>query len=155
MQVITGGVDQVIRAIDLNHDGDAQDPGELQIVWENPAAGFTGVDIVSLPNGDVLITDNSAFTVVRLRDLNGDGDFMDEGEATLYYTNGANTLGALRQMDILCRLGDVNCDGVVNVNDLLGVINGWGAAGACTPVDITCDGTVNVNDLLAVINNWG
>ncbi len=53
---------------------------------------------------------------------------------------------------------DINCDGHVNVNDLLAVINHWGR---CPPqpyacaADINGDGTVNVNDLLAVINNWG
>jgi hypothetical protein len=49
-------------------------------------------------------------------------------------------------------------DGVVNVNDLLAVINGWGACPnpcpTCIP-DITSDCLVNVNDLLAVINAWG
>jgi hypothetical protein len=59
-----------------------------------------------------------------------------------------------------CVPADINCDGVVNVNDLLAVINGWGACpakGPC-PADIAPpggDGVVNVNDLLMVINNWG
>jgi hypothetical protein len=57
---------------------------------------------------------------------------------------------------------DINGDGVVNVNDLLAVINAWGA---CPPPSASCpadiapppngDGVVNVNDLLMVINNWG
>jgi hypothetical protein len=50
-------------------------------------------------------------------------------------------------------------DGAVNVNDLLAVINGWGACPApCPPscnADINDDCMVNVNDLLAVINAWG
>jgi hypothetical protein len=56
---------------------------------------------------------------------------------------------------------DINGDGIVNVNDLLIVINSWGA---CPPTPQNCpadiappggDGVVNVNDLLLVINNWG
>jgi hypothetical protein len=52
-------------------------------------------------------------------------------------------------------------DGTVNVNDLLAVINGWGA---CPAPPASCDadispaggdGAVNVNDLLSVINAWG
>ncbi len=62
---------------------------------------------------------------------------------------------------VIPRLGDTNCDWLVNVNDLLNVINHWGpyspppgGAGLGTP-DLNADGSVNVNDLLAVINNWG
>jgi hypothetical protein len=49
---------------------------------------------------------------------------------------------------------DITGDGVVNVDDLLAVINAWGACPGC-PADITGDGVVNVDDLLAVINAWG
>lgn len=52
-----------------------------------------------------------------------------------------------------------NGDGLVNVNDLLAVISGWGPCPApCPPhcgADVTDDCTVNVNDLLAVISAWG
>ena len=44
--------------------------------------------------------------------------------------------------------------GTVDVDDLLMVINNWGAAGQ-NPADITGDGSVDVDDLLAVINGWG
>ena len=51
-------------------------------------------------------------------------------------------------------------DGMVDVQDLLAVITGWGAcAGPCPPeycaADINGDCTVNTQDLLAVIANWG
>lgn len=47
---------------------------------------------------------------------------------------------------------DIDCSGTVNVNDMLSVINNWGAAGV---TDVNFDGTTNVADLLAVINAWG
>lgn len=60
--------------------------------------------------------------------------------------------------------GDVTGDGCVNVDDLLAVINSWGACPsppppppANCPADIAPpqgDGLVNVDDLLAVINAW-
>jgi hypothetical protein len=62
----------------------------------------------------------------------------------------------------LCGAGDIICDGTVNVDDLLAVINNWGACDkpcppACTadiaPLGGNC--TVDVDDLLMVINNWG
>lgn len=54
-------------------------------------------------------------------------------------------------------LGDLNGDGVVNVDDLLIVLNSWGDCADCDDciADITGDCTVNVDDLLNVLNNWG
>jgi hypothetical protein len=45
-------------------------------------------------------------------------------------------------------------DGQVNIDDLLAVINAWGASGA-NPADINHDNVVNIDDLLAVISSWG
>jgi hypothetical protein len=154
LQTATGGVDQIIRCFDFNNDHDAQDAGEAALVWSYAAAGFTGVDLVSLRNGDVLVTDNSGFVVARLHDFDADGDFLDAGEQTNYYTPGG-TLAQVRQMDALCRTGDVNGDGFVNTADLLSVINAWGKSTGCTAPDINCSGGVNTADLLAVINSWG
>jgi hypothetical protein len=44
----------------------------------------------------------------------------------------------------------------VDVDDLLQVINNWGACGlGICEADITCNRVVDVDDLLAVINAWG
>jgi hypothetical protein len=55
--------------------------------------------------------------------------------------------------------GDLNDDQTVNVQDLLAVINAWGACPQpCPPscsADINGDCIANVQDLLAVINAWG
>ena len=56
---------------------------------------------------------------------------------------------------VLPKAGDVNADGITNVEDLLAVINAWGACPAPCNADLNGDGSVNVNDLLTVINNWG
>lgn len=48
---------------------------------------------------------------------------------------------------------DVNGDGVVNINDLLGAIADWGLSDS--PADLNGDGTVNIADLLAMIGAWG
>jgi hypothetical protein len=51
----------------------------------------------------------------------------------------------------------LNVDGFVNVNDLLQLINGWGAC----PSEIMClgdideSGVVDINDLLLLISSWG
>jgi hypothetical protein len=50
-------------------------------------------------------------------------------------------------------------NGIVNVDDLLAVIGGWGpCASPCSPsciADVVQDCVVNVDDLLAVIGAWG
>jgi hypothetical protein len=48
--------------------------------------------------------------------------------------------------------GDINGDGVVNVEDLLFIIAAWGTDDS--DADVNGDGVVNVEDLLAVIANW-
>lgn len=47
---------------------------------------------------------------------------------------------------------DVVGDGVIDVEDLLAVVGGWGEQGS---TDINNDGTTNVVDLLSVIDTWG
>ncbi len=52
---------------------------------------------------------------------------------------------------------DINCDGTVDVSDLLAVIAAWGDCpeDADCPEDTNGDGVVDVTDLLAVIAGWG
>lgn len=50
--------------------------------------------------------------------------------------------------------GDVNCDGTVNVTDILAVVAQWGSCDTPCNEDIVPDGDVNVVDLLQVIGNW-
>jgi hypothetical protein len=48
-------------------------------------------------------------------------------------------------------------DNVVNIDDLLMIINNWGASGPPGTVagDVSGNGLVNIDDLLVVINAWG
>jgi hypothetical protein len=50
-------------------------------------------------------------------------------------------------------VADITGNNIVDVDDLLLVINNWGAKGGVA--DITGNGMVDVDDLLAVINAWG
>ena len=58
---------------------------------------------------------------------------------------------------MIFKTGDINGDNVVNLDDLLAVIAGWGpcpALPAACPADVDANGVVNVDDLLAVISHW-
>ena len=50
--------------------------------------------------------------------------------------------------------GDLNCDGVVDVRDLLVVLGEWGPCSICSG-DLNVDGVADILDLLLVISNWG
>lgn len=95
----------------------------------------------------------------------------DSGVIHLYRANGINNAGQIActaqgaNGDVVgvlltpvpSRIGDVNCNGIVNVDDLLGVINAWGqcpSEGNCSS-DLNGDGAVSLPDLLIVLNNWG
>ncbi|MCZ6836275.1 MAG: hypothetical protein O7G85_10910 [Planctomycetota bacterium] len=50
--------------------------------------------------------------------------------------------------------GDLDCDGVVGVFDLLEVLQAWGPCAACDQ-DLDASGDVNVIDLLLLLGWWG
>ncbi|UCD74334.1 MAG: S8 family serine peptidase [Phycisphaerales bacterium] len=49
--------------------------------------------------------------------------------------------------------GDVNGDGVVNIDDVFAVLAAWGPCDGC-PEDVNGDGVVNIDDLFEVLANW-
>ncbi|MHC4991258.1 MAG: FG-GAP-like repeat-containing protein [Planctomycetota bacterium] len=49
-------------------------------------------------------------------------------------------------------IGDINCDGVVDVQDFLELLAHWGEAGG--PADVNDDGIVDVQDFLIMLGNW-
>jgi hypothetical protein len=50
--------------------------------------------------------------------------------------------------------GDVNCDGLVDVEDVLAVISSWGPCEGVCAEDVVPDQNINVSDILLVIANW-
>lgn len=54
-------------------------------------------------------------------------------------------------------VGDLNCDGVVNTEDLFLLLSEWGAcsgSGACI-ADLSDDDVVDTEDLFILLGNWG
>lgn len=52
----------------------------------------------------------------------------------------------------VCKTGDVNCDSVINITDLLQILNNYGKTGTG---DLNGDGKINMMDAAIVIKNWG
>lgn len=162
LAIATGGVHQLIRLTDLNGDDAALNKDESMIVWEKGESGFTAVDVISLVNGDVLITDNGsgdgARRVYRLSDLDGDGMFTGDGEETVFMPNEGGTVGNVRQIDRMPRFADVNNDGTVDGGDLALLLGAWGdcptPGGPCTG-DLNGDGVVDGGDLALLLGSWG
>ena len=48
--------------------------------------------------------------------------------------------------------GDVNGDGVVNIDDIFFILGHWGESGG--PADANEDGTVNIDDIFFVLAHW-
>jgi hypothetical protein len=160
LQLATGGVDQLVRLTDLNNDGDALDSGEAVLVYSTAETGFTSVDILSLPTGEVYMTDNSTKRVVVLRDLDADGDFLDPGERTNLLAAMGGVVGDIRQIVhfTACK-ADVTGDDGVTIDDLLLYLATFEAGGFCADLDDgngtgTPDGGVTIDDLLYYLQRF-
>ncbi len=100
-----GGLAHVYRLTDLNGSGDIDQAAEAVEVWNTGLlpAGFeysVGFSIAAAENGDVAVTSNGGAAnqrnVVRLSDLNGDGDYLDAGETILAASNALDAEFGLR-----------------------------------------------------------
>jgi len=101
-QVFVGDsdTDRIYVLRDNDDSGSANGPGESAIYFDgNPGGNASGVLIPQVTAlalrilGTLWVTNanangSEADTVIRLRDLNGDGDANDLGEARVYYTSG-------------------------------------------------------------------
>ncbi|MCE7975161.1 MAG: hypothetical protein DYG92_12690 [Leptolyngbya sp. PLA1] len=138
------GLDTVYLCRDLNGDGDAGDTGETKVFFDNSnAVFFSGAGAVFTigvaADGRVFVGDGDTDSLYALRDVNGDGDANDEGEAVLYFAT-VSTLqlfqtpggvafgpegvvyastagaGATLTADYVYRLQDLNADGDADDN---------------------------------------
>jgi len=97
--VLDGGtLDTVLALRDRNLDGDANDDGEASVFYNNSSAGprlATPNTLLALSDGSFVVADDGsrARRVVRLIDVNGDGDALDEGEAATVFD--AENLGGM------------------------------------------------------------
>ncbi|MGE3181631.1 MAG: hypothetical protein AB7N71_08375 [Phycisphaerae bacterium] len=159
--------DYLLRLLDLNDDGDAIDPGEV-VIFMNDADAATGLDnsqgLLALSPYEVFATDNFVpDNVLRLNDLNRDGDALDPGESTIwwdgmlpdglglmmnpvcistgpddaYYLIDNNSVGSTSNPEAIYRMDDLNNDG--DVNDAGEVTQYFELSPPSTAVTVTFD----------------
>lgn len=155
-QIASGGVDQLIRAQDVNDDGDANDAGEAAIVWETAESGFSAIDIYCTVTGRVRITDNSGKRVITLTDIDGDGLFTSAGEREDFYP-AATLMGDIRQVAALPCNGDLDYSFVIDLPDLARLLSNFGTVGTAgyEHGDLTGDMNVDLDDLAEMLAIYG
>ena len=89
-----GTVDAVLVLTDGNGDGDLNDAGEFSVFYDNSGDGprlATPNTLVMASDGSLFITDDGsrARWVLRLRDLDGNGQALDPGEAVVVFDSSA------------------------------------------------------------------
>ncbi len=77
--------DQILRLVDGNNDGDALDTGEATVYLDNNAASGAWLAVpaaMTTRRGELFIADLNATpdSILRVRDLNNDGDAQDPAE---------------------------------------------------------------------------
>jgi agmatine/peptidylarginine deiminase len=117
-------------SIDLSIDGGSS--------WQAVASGLDNAGIYIWVVPDIATHDGK----LRVTAVDGSGNTGSDAGDGLFIINGTQIAG------------DVNGDGLVNVEDILQVMGNWGACGLSCPEDLDGDGTVGVTDLLIVVANW-
>ncbi|MBZ0151176.1 MAG: hypothetical protein K8J09_06550 [Planctomycetes bacterium] len=149
--VVDSGVDGVHRLADRNQDGDYNDPGEVTVYYDELLGGIALSNpscICCAPDGSTYVADSTVDIVLRLRDLNLDGDCNDAGEASLFFDGNDNQSGIVMAsaqgitVDLLGRVfvavanaGSVGTDLILQLEDLDGDGNANGpgeAVNYCT-----------------------
>lgn len=135
--------ENILRLRDLDQNGDYNGPGEsLTFFTSQPLIGPPTPSGIALdsqtglacaPNGTVYAVDSTGDQIVQLRDLNGDGDADDAGEAIVWFSSAGNGSGialgsaqslavdALGRVFVLTANGGtpvVGFDGILLVEDI-------------------------------------
>jgi hypothetical protein len=157
----------LIALKDDNGNGRIDLAGEIRVLWSEPghADGIsTGYarDILVTPGNSIVWPDALNDRIMRLVDLNGDGDYNDLGETIIVYdadTAGPNGQEEARNLLSAAAypagpdcLGDLDGDGDTDQADLGVLLASYGVdAGG----DLDGDGDTDQADLGVLLGDWG
>ena len=156
LQVPAGTSPSSITTIDFDDDGD----NDIATVTTDSA----GSRIVRLLQNDgnlifttIDLAEGESPLLVDAGDIDGDGtnDLVTIGDTSSFLRNGdSSPVLALREGGTSCDcLGDADCNGSVDIEDLLTVLSNYGCQGSCS-ADVNGDFVVDIEDLLIVISGW-
>ncbi|MCB9855404.1 MAG: hypothetical protein H6818_06910 [Phycisphaerales bacterium] len=136
--------------IDANGDGDCLDPNERRRFAENLLLP-TSIARDASTDGLYVVQLDSDGTIVRLRDINNDGDALDVGESVAVAAGLSPILAmAVPKQLTNCIPGDADGDGAIDTDDIPGFVNSLleqtGPAPAC-PIDMNNDGRIDGLDI--------
>lgn len=117
-------------SIDLSIDGG--------LSWIPVATGLNGSGVFVWDVPDL----STQVGKLRVTAYDGAGNSGSNSGSGMFIINGSQIAG------------DVNGDGLVNVEDILQVMAQWGTCGISCPEDLDGDGVVGVADLLIIVANW-
>ncbi|MCA9283575.1 MAG: hypothetical protein KDA22_00055 [Phycisphaerales bacterium] len=152
------------RLTDLDGSGAIDDAGEVATVWTESQvpAGFelgSSFGLAIGPDARLALGSAGATTadnVFLLQDLNADGDYLDDGETTVWANGGAGSgdfVDNPRALEFaLPKVGDLNGDDLVDGADLGLLLAAWGSSDVLA--DLNGDGTVDGADLGVLLANW-
>lgn len=147
---------QILRVTSSEPNADANGPDSAAIVYSTTEAGFLTQDIISLPGGDVLVSDTSGKRIIRLHDIDGDGLFTSAGERTDFFLAGAGPVLDVRQLvllrDISTCAPDFNNSGSLSVQDIFDFLNAWFAIDP--RADFNLANGVTVQDIFDFLAAW-
>ncbi len=155
-RLITAPVDGQFRSAlfalnDANGSGTINNASELQLLFyefNHPDGINVGSprDIVWVDEDDTCVfCDAGQDQIVRLRDTNGDGDFLDAGETSVVYSAAiAGPAGLISAQNLLSLSVWVLCPGDVTTTGVGSGDDGYGSA----------DGATDLADLLYFVAVW-
>ncbi len=88
--------DRIWRLRDMNLDGDYDDAGEVFPFFLSGTNGFALTNPAGMTvdqDGSVFVADTTADTILRLRDLDGNGDALGAAESSIFFSGAGNQSG--------------------------------------------------------------
>lgn len=147
----------ILAARDADGSGLIDTAGEVRVLWDEGAsadAPSTGSprDLVLAPDGSMYFSDGLQDSIWRLIDRNGDGDYNDAGETTVYYDGalaGTAGLPPISQPQALavwgCAADLAEPLGVLDLADIQAFVNAF--TGSEPLADTNGDGVWDLADI--------
>ena len=124
----------------------ANSTGVLNNVWSNNTYNWTGA------GGWFFMAGNQGNHITQAQWTAA--PYLQDASSTFGGSSATPTPSSTPTPTPSCsKIGDINCDGAVNIFDLSILLSDWGTSSARS--DLNHDGTVNIFDLSILLSHWG